>query len=301
MKVCSFKKKKGENILNIRKINCPKNLISVKCPYKMEPRFIVVHNTANDASAYNEVKYMLSNNKQVSFHYAVDDQEIVQGIDTNRNAWHAGDGVTGRGNRYGIAIEICYSKSGGEKFDKAENNAAKFIAQLLKQYNFDISKVTKHRDYSGKNCPHRTLLLGWNRFINKINFYLKKKENNTNTVKIGSKVIIKTMDRYKYWISDDVKKIYGIYQVRENVNAGGKKMFNWSDNGIPEGCIDIVDGNGKKIADSDKRHIKKGEKFVFVKVFTITKITNDNKYYQLDYDNNKKHRFWVIKDYLHLI
>jgi len=51
-----------------------------------------------------------------------------------RNAFHAGDGANGKGNRGGIAIEICYSKSGGDKFIKAEQRAAKFIAERLKAY-----------------------------------------------------------------------------------------------------------------------------------------------------------------------
>ena len=62
----------------------------IKCPYEMKPEYITVHNTANDATADNEVKYMISNNNEVSFHYAVDDKVAVQGIPTNRNAWHAG-------------------------------------------------------------------------------------------------------------------------------------------------------------------------------------------------------------------
>lgn len=45
---------------------------------------------------------------------------IVQGILENRNAWHAGDGAEGMGNRKGLAIEICYSKSGGKRFEDAE-------------------------------------------------------------------------------------------------------------------------------------------------------------------------------------
>lgn len=51
---------------------------------------------------------MIGNNNEVSFHYAVDDVEVVQGIPENRNAWHAGDKGNGKGNREGIAIEICY-------------------------------------------------------------------------------------------------------------------------------------------------------------------------------------------------
>lgn len=40
----------------------------------MTPRYITIHNTDNDASAMNEVKYMISNNNKVSFHVAVDDK-----------------------------------------------------------------------------------------------------------------------------------------------------------------------------------------------------------------------------------
>ena len=70
---------------------------SVKCPHSMTAEFIVVHNTANDATAENEVAYMIRNKNQVSFHYTVDDQEVVQGIPITRNAWACGDGANGKG------------------------------------------------------------------------------------------------------------------------------------------------------------------------------------------------------------
>lgn len=150
-----------------------KNLVdeskyNIKCPYEMKPTRIVVHNTANDAPAKNEIAYMIRNNNQISFHYAVDDKEVVQGIPENRNAWHSGDGGNGKGNREGIAIEICYSKSGGAKFTKAEENAVELIVDILKRYGWGIEKVTKHQDYNGKYCPHRTLDMGWDRFIKMI-------------------------------------------------------------------------------------------------------------------------------------
>lgn len=146
----------------------PEEKYVFKCPYEMTPQFIVVHNTANDASAESEVKYMIANNYSVSFHYAVDDKTIIKAIPENRNAFHAGDGKNGKGNRYGLSVEICYSKSGGEKFIKAEENAAKFISELLKSYGWDTSKVKKHQDFSGKYCPHRTIDMGWDRFLNMI-------------------------------------------------------------------------------------------------------------------------------------
>lgn len=152
-------------MVEIRKIPLARSAYRLKCPYTMIPTRVVVHNTANDASAENEIRYMQSNDREVSFHYAVDDKEAVLGVPLNRNTWNAGDGNSGRGNREGIAIEICYSLSGGDRFVKAERNAAMLIAQILTERGWGIDRVTKHQDYSGKYCPHRTLDMGWKRFL----------------------------------------------------------------------------------------------------------------------------------------
>lgn len=183
-------------------MNIVKNLVSeskysVKCPYSMTPEFVVVHNTANDASAQNEVKYMISNNNQVSFHFAVDDKEVVQGLPLDRNAWACGDGANGKGNRKGIQVEICYSKSGGARFENAEKNAAKFIAQLLKERGWGVDKVKKHQDFSNKYCPHRTLDKGWASFVNMIKDYLNElnkpvQSTQSSSISVGDKVKVKT-------------------------------------------------------------------------------------------------------------
>lgn len=140
----------------------------IKCPYAMDPIGICIHNTANDAPAKNEVSYMKSNNNEVSFHVAVDDVEAIQVLPFNRNAWAAGDGGKGTGNRYYIHYEICYSKSGGDRFLAAEKRAAKEIAEELKRRGWGIDRVKKHQDFSGKYCPHRTLDLGYSRIIEMI-------------------------------------------------------------------------------------------------------------------------------------
>ena len=364
----------------ITKVNCPADKIAIKCPYSMVPEGVTVHNTANDASAMSEISYMLGNNYYTSFHYATDDYRTVQGIEENRNGFHASDGATGFGNRKTIAIEICYSKSGGERFLKAEQNAAELIAWILKRYGWGIDKVKRHYDYAPnkKYCPHRTMDLGWERFLKMIEeklnppkkeltiknitnkkvrlkidahlwnldfntyaeaksvkqfkkgdiievsaladhpigaqYYLteysysNKINNGFNVVdcedyddkeiKVGSKVKITTRPGNTCWVADDVQKVYGIYQVREDVNAGGN--FDWADNGIPEECIDLVDAKGKKRADSDKVHAKKGDMFVFAKTFTVRKIVTEKnkKYYFLDYKNNEAYAFWVIGDFL---
>ncbi len=154
-----------DNGLKVTKKLVIQGSYSIKCPYAMDPTRIVIHNTYNDAPAVNEISYMINNNSEVSFHFAVDDTGVVQGVPLNRNCWHAGDGSNGIGNRHGIAIEICYSKSGGERFINSEKNAAKLVAYLLFKANWEIEKITKHQDYSGKYCPHRTLDMGWKRFL----------------------------------------------------------------------------------------------------------------------------------------
>ncbi|MEK4774096.1 N-acetylmuramoyl-L-alanine amidase [Bacillus sp. FSL M8-0139] len=154
--------------MEIRKKLVDPSKYGTKCPYTMNPEFITVHNTYNDATAENEVSYMIRNDNQVSFHIAVDDKEAVQGIPLERNAWHTGDG-NGNGNRKSIGVEICYSLSGGDRYYKAEDNAAIVVAQLMKQYDIPIHKVRTHQSWSGKYCPHRMLAEGrWNNFIERV-------------------------------------------------------------------------------------------------------------------------------------
>lgn len=222
--------------MNIVKKIVPESKYNIKCPYTMKPTRIVVHNTANDASARNEISYMTNNDYETSFHYAVDDKEIVQGIEENRNAWHASDG-NGKGNREGIAIEICYSKSGGDKFIKAEENTVELIVDILKRYNWGIDKVTKHQDYTNKYCPHRTLDMGWDRFIKMIEDKLNPPKNNkvnvyyrVKTQKHGWLPEVKNLEDYAGWDNSPitclaVKVDKGSIKYRVHVKGG--KWLGW--------------------------------------------------------------------------
>ncbi|MEC1546387.1 N-acetylmuramoyl-L-alanine amidase [Bacillus halotolerans] len=160
-------------------ITVKKNLVSeakyaLKCPNHMDAEYITIHNTANDASAANEISYMIGNTSSTSFHFAVDDKEVIQGLPLNRNAWHTGDGTNGTGNRKSIGVEICYSKSGGPKYKAAEKLAIKFVAQLLKERGWGIDRVRKHQDWNGKYCPHRILSEGrWDEVKDAIESELK--------------------------------------------------------------------------------------------------------------------------------
>ena len=210
--------------MNIRQMLVSSSKYSVKCPYAMTPKYITIHNTANDASANNEVSYMINNNYEVSFHYAVDDKEAVQAIPENRNAWHAGDGGAGTGNRYSIGIEICYSKSGGSRFIQAEKNAAYLTATLLKKYGWGIDRVKRHYDWSGKYCPHRTMDMGWQRFLNMVQTELNKLNKPTQTSTSSS-----TSNVYRVIVNGTQIGAYGNINnianaVKEQVKKGVAKI-----------------------------------------------------------------------------
>jgi N-acetylmuramoyl-L-alanine amidase len=171
---------------------------SVKCPYSMKPKYITIHNTSNSAPAQNEISYMKNNNNATSYHVCVDEKYVIQAIPFNRNAWHAGDGANGTGNRYSIGIEIARSTGDINLFKQAEQNCAIYVAQLLKNYGWGIDRVKRHKDWSGKNCPHKTIELGWQRFLNMIQAELNKLNGktttttNTTSFKVGDKVVVKS-------------------------------------------------------------------------------------------------------------
>ena len=202
---------------------------NTQCPYHMTPEYITIHNTANDASAVNEIAYMKRNSYN-SYHFAVDDVEARQGLPLDRNNFSCGDGANGTGNRKSIAIEICYSKSGGARYVQAEENCVQLVATLLKKYGLGVDRVKKHQDWSGKYCPHRILAENrWESFKNRIRQAMGENPSPqpTSSFKVGDNVRIRTADHYNYYVADDVQKMFGMYQIREDLNAGGENRFSW--------------------------------------------------------------------------
>lgn len=211
--------------MEIVKMLVPESKYSIKCPHSMNPEFIIIHNTANDASAMAEISYMIGNNKKVSFHCAIDNYRIVQGVPFDRNTWNATDGGNGTGNRKGIALEICYSKFGGERFEEAQKLAAEYTAYLLKKYNWGIDKVKKHEDfYPAKGCPHRTLSEGWQNFLNLVQSYMVDRPIDNN-IESGSDEPVRTYQNGStsenvYADTDCTKKI-GSLNPREKCDCFG--------------------------------------------------------------------------------
>lgn len=256
----------------------------VKCPYTMTPKGICIHNTANDASARNEISYMQSNNNEVSFHIAVDDQEAIQGLPLDRNAWHAGDGGNGQGNRNYIAVEICYSKSGGSRFEAAEKRAAKEVAALLKKYGWGTDKIKDHRSFSGKNCPHRTNM---SNFIKLVQSELTGSSATatspgaTGKVTVGSKVKVvgthyATGQEVPGWVKQNT---YTVQQVNGD-RALLQEITSWvyiKDLQLISGgaAATINVGSRVKVTGSHYATGQKVASFVYNNTYTVTQISGN--------------------------
>ena len=137
-------------------------------PFRNGIGFVTIHNTAEPFSARDE-RARVANRRGVrtSFHFAVDEKEIVQLLPLDRHGWHAGDGE-GDGNCRSVGIEICRSVfrgANGWLYRRAERNAVFLAAALLRAAHLPASALRMHRDWSGKYCPHRILEAGtWEDF-----------------------------------------------------------------------------------------------------------------------------------------
>lgn len=200
----------------------PASKYSIKCPYTMNPIGITVHNTANNASARNEIAYMVRNNNEVSYHFAVDDVEALQGLPLDRNGWHASDGGSGTGNRKTIAIEICYSTGDKTKFEKSQDNAAQLCAYLLKKYNWTTNDIYTHQHwYPKKHCPHRTLdEYGWDYFINLVKKYLGQTQETAPTPAPSAKELYRIRKSWK-----DAASQIGAYNNLDNAKKACKDGY----------------------------------------------------------------------------
>ncbi|MEM5009220.1 N-acetylmuramoyl-L-alanine amidase family protein [Niallia taxi] len=263
---------------------------SIKCPHSMDAEYITFHNTANDASAENEISYMLNNNNQVSYHFAVDDKEVIQGVPVNRNAWHCGDG-NGNGNRKSIGVEVCYSKSGGEKYEKAEKNAIQLIAQLLHERNWGIDRVKRHQEWSGKYCPHRVLAEGrWDEVLDRISAALKALKGE---IKESIKVVEPVQEEVKSVITKTPskatdesyvgKRVESIYKGSEGLNfyskASWDKKYKVGTVAYGVGFPTIVDK--VKVDGSDMYKVKNSKGTVYY-------ITAASEYVKVEGETTKK-------------
>lgn len=106
------------------------------------------------------------NSRQASWHYQVDDKQIIQSFPDTAICWHAE-----KGNSQSIGIEICVNSDGD--FQKAVENAVLLVKVLMGRYNLNTSRVVQHNFWTGKNCPRHLRSgakgINWTQFKSMLN------------------------------------------------------------------------------------------------------------------------------------
>ena len=126
-------------------------------------KYIVVHYTGNKGdTALNNCKYFQGADRHASAHYFIDGGEYVYiSVPTNIIAWAVGGKYStsnGAGSFYGkctnansISIELCDSVSSVP--DATYKQLVELVKYLMDKYNIPASKVIRHWDVNGKQCP----------------------------------------------------------------------------------------------------------------------------------------------------
>ena len=135
-------------------------------------KYIVIHETGNPSStadAQSHSRYLEDGGDgSTAWHYTVDEKSAYHHIPDDEVAYHAG-----RGNRYGIGIELCTNQ--GSDFEATFENGAKLTAKLIDVYGLSVSDIKQHADFMDKNCP-QSIRDGnrWKEFINLVKKFRKE-------------------------------------------------------------------------------------------------------------------------------
>lgn len=205
---------------------------------------ITVHNTeaincASGTTAAEQYTRACRNGNlnDVRVHIFVDEYCFWVGHDLSMVSWHSGDGTSdpNSGNNTTISIEVIGNSS------KVEDNAAKVVAYLMKQYGWNIEKNLYTHTYwinrglgiggtrdnqntykssrAYKYCPCY-ILPHWSTFKNTIKKYLGSTSSSTATTPTNSKKLYRIR---KSW--GDEKSQIGAYSTLANAKKAWKDGY----------------------------------------------------------------------------
>ncbi|CAN5604624.1 hypothetical protein BH09VER1_BH09VER1_21020 [soil metagenome] len=154
----------------IRQSLLPPNVHGRLVARTMKPTYITIHCTENPGgTADDHARYLLNSGKRsknnprfgrsgwVTWHFTVDDREMVEHLLPTEQGDHADYG--GPGDRLSIGIEICEFRNPARQA-AAIDRAARLTAWLADRYGIPQANIVPHMhwprwDYRyGKPCPH---------------------------------------------------------------------------------------------------------------------------------------------------
>lgn len=231
---------------------------------------VTIHNTdrirtaAGTTPAEQYTRATVNGNmKTVRVHNYVDSTCAWQNLPYSLSGWHAADG-NGNGNRRTIAIECIMNGSGDAEDKRAEDNAARLAAALLKQHGLGINHLYTHTHWlnvrdgrngtvdqlntthnSYKMCP-AYILPHWAAFKAKVQVYL----NGASAAKPSNGV---SSQLYRVRKSaNDMKSQLGAYASLENAKKACKAGYSVFDS---HGKAVYTNSSSEKFAKGQAVHI----------------------------------------------
>ncbi|MCI3027667.1 N-acetylmuramoyl-L-alanine amidase [Desemzia sp. C1] len=128
---------------------------------KINVKYLVDHDTGvKGQTAKSNANYFYNTFRGASAGYFVDKNDIYEVVPPGKVSWHIGDDKAGDQHDIGdlinnhntIGIEMCAEKD-GSFHPNTISNAAWLTQKLMKEHNVPASRVVRHYDASGKNCP----------------------------------------------------------------------------------------------------------------------------------------------------
>lgn len=195
-------------------------------------KYITIHQTDNvsfgaDAEAHHAYQANNSSGVDASWHYTVDEKQVIQSFRDDRITWHA---ANSEGNNSSIGIEMCVDADikggammGKVNYQKTVDNAAKLVAVKLKQHGLTVEKVKQHHDWSGKNCPSYVRAgkygITWSYFLSLVKTYYSLITKPASEESQASKPVAQDPVNGPYYDEDQgrlwFRAIAGSFETRE--------------------------------------------------------------------------------------
>lgn len=141
---------------------------------KRPAQWIAVHetdNTARGANAQSYADYLGSPAAAAlptSWHYTVDDTQIIQSVPDEEMAFHCGTRC-GFGSANATALSVCLCVNFDGRFIETMRRAAALVAGLLSVHRLPLTALRQACDFSGGNAPKRLRESGgWADFVDMV-------------------------------------------------------------------------------------------------------------------------------------
>lgn len=142
------------------------------------PKFIVIRHTQCPGATAEQVAESMKRRGEVSVHYIVDDEKVLQCVEDGCVAHHCGGAKASNKcaacNQNAIGIAIVENKINHESRSAADldwfvsnstfDNAVELVADLMERYEIPSEKVIRLYDVNGKSSPRPFVGSEINRF-----------------------------------------------------------------------------------------------------------------------------------------